>query len=69
MGEPQNLVSYHLGKLRDGRLVSADRVILAGHEPVELPPDRVSQRADAAQSPCQFVRHVPATSICHRSLA
>jgi protein-tyrosine-phosphatase/DNA-binding transcriptional ArsR family regulator len=24
-GEPQNLVSYHLGKLRDGRLVSARR--------------------------------------------
>ena len=22
VGEPQNLVSYHLGKLRDGRLVS-----------------------------------------------
>jgi protein-tyrosine-phosphatase len=25
VGEPQNLVSYHLGKLRDGRLVSARR--------------------------------------------
>lgn len=25
LGEPQNLVSYHLGKLRDGRLVSARR--------------------------------------------
>ena len=25
VGEPQNLVSYHLGKLRDGRLVSAKR--------------------------------------------
>ncbi|HXZ84522.1 MAG TPA: ArsR family transcriptional regulator [Myxococcota bacterium] len=25
IGEPQNLVSYHLGKLRDGRLVSARR--------------------------------------------
>ncbi|MBI1196361.1 MAG: helix-turn-helix domain-containing protein [Phenylobacterium sp.] len=25
VGEPQNLVSYHLGKLRDGRLVSAHR--------------------------------------------
>src|ERR1044071_3906912 len=24
-GEPQNLVSYHLGKLREGRLVSARR--------------------------------------------
>ena len=24
-GEPQNLVSYHLGKLRDARLVSAQR--------------------------------------------
>ena len=24
-GEPQNLVSYHLGKLRDGALVSARR--------------------------------------------
>src|SRR5579862_7858261 len=25
VGEPQNLVSYHLGKLREGRLVSARR--------------------------------------------
>src|SRR5450432_150789 len=25
VGEPQNLVSYHLAKLRDGRLVSARR--------------------------------------------
>ena len=25
VGEPQNLVSYHLGKLRDARLVSARR--------------------------------------------
>src|SRR5579864_8868339 len=25
VGEPQNLVSYHLGKLRDGRLVAARR--------------------------------------------
>jgi protein-tyrosine-phosphatase/DNA-binding transcriptional ArsR family regulator len=25
VGEPQNLVSYHLGKLRDGRMVSARR--------------------------------------------
>ena len=25
VGQPQNLVSYHLGKLRDGRLVSARR--------------------------------------------
>ncbi|HEY8155553.1 MAG TPA: ArsR family transcriptional regulator [Myxococcota bacterium] len=25
VGEPQNLISYHLGKLRDGRLVSARR--------------------------------------------
>src|SRR5499426_4399640 len=25
IGEPQNLVSYHLGKLRDARLVSARR--------------------------------------------
>jgi DNA-binding transcriptional ArsR family regulator len=25
VGEPQNLVSYHLGKLRNGRLVSAQR--------------------------------------------
>ncbi|HSV03963.1 MAG TPA: helix-turn-helix domain-containing protein [Phenylobacterium sp.] len=25
LGEPQNLVSYHLGKLRDGRLVAARR--------------------------------------------
>jgi protein-tyrosine-phosphatase/DNA-binding transcriptional ArsR family regulator len=25
LGEPQNLVSYHLGKLRDGRLVSSRR--------------------------------------------
>src|SRR5215813_10580978 len=25
VGEPQNLVSYHLGKLRDARLVSAQR--------------------------------------------
>ncbi len=25
VGEPQNLVSYHLGKLRDGRLVTAQR--------------------------------------------
>src|SRR5215203_1605804 len=25
VGEPQNLVSYHLGKLRDGGLVSARR--------------------------------------------
>src|SRR5512143_3291894 len=25
LGEPQNLVSYHLGKLREGRLVSARR--------------------------------------------
>src|SRR5262245_17845237 len=25
VGEPQNLVSYHLAKLRDGRLVSAHR--------------------------------------------
>src|SRR5512143_2652933 len=25
VGEPQNLVSYHLGKLRDGRLVAAHR--------------------------------------------
>tara|TARA_R110000868_G_scaffold37106_4_gene131242 strand:+ start:2702 stop:3475 length:774 start_codon:yes stop_codon:yes gene_type:complete len=25
IGEPQNLVSYHLGKLRDGQLVSAQR--------------------------------------------
>src|SRR3982751_2461745 len=25
VGEPQNLVSYHLGKLRDGRLVTARR--------------------------------------------
>src|SRR5687768_12920631 len=25
VGEPQNLVSYHLGKLRDGRLVSSRR--------------------------------------------
>src|SRR5437762_2974338 len=25
VGEPQNLVSYHLGKLRDSRLVSARR--------------------------------------------
>src|SRR5215467_8795730 len=25
IGEPQNLVSYHLGKLRDGKLVSARR--------------------------------------------
>src|SRR5258706_8667045 len=25
VGEPQNLVSYHLGKMRDGRLVSARR--------------------------------------------
>ena len=28
VGEPQNLVSYHLGKLRDGRLVSARRSAL-----------------------------------------
>src|SRR5581483_9897802 len=25
LGEPQNLVSYHLGKLREGRVVSARR--------------------------------------------
>ena len=32
VGEPQNLVSYHLGKLRDGRLVSARRSAADGRD-------------------------------------
>jgi protein-tyrosine-phosphatase/DNA-binding transcriptional ArsR family regulator len=32
VGEPQNLVSYHLGKLRDGRLVSARRSSADGRD-------------------------------------
>jgi ArsR family transcriptional regulator, arsenate/arsenite/antimonite-responsive transcriptional repressor / arsenate reductase (thioredoxin) len=32
LGEPQNLVSYHLGKLRDGRLVSARRSSADGRD-------------------------------------
>ena len=32
MGQPQNLVSYHLGKLRDGRLVSARRSSADGRD-------------------------------------
>lgn len=32
IGQPQNLVSYHLGKLRDGRLVSARRSTADGRD-------------------------------------
>lgn len=32
VGQPQNLVSYHLGKLRDGRLVSARRSSADGRD-------------------------------------
>src|SRR5271166_1522843 len=32
LGEPQNLVSYHLGKLRSGRLVSARRSSADGRD-------------------------------------
>lgn len=32
VGQPQNLVSYHLGKLRDGRLVSARRSAADGRD-------------------------------------
>ena len=32
VGEPQNLVSYHLGKLREGRLVSARRSAADGRD-------------------------------------
>jgi protein-tyrosine-phosphatase len=32
LGQPQNLVSYHLGKLRDGRLVSARRSSADGRD-------------------------------------
>src|SRR6476660_4188944 len=32
VGEPQNLVSYHLGKLRGGRLVSARRSSADGRD-------------------------------------
>lgn len=40
LGEPQNLVSYHLGKLRSGRLVSARRSSADGRDryyTVDLP--------------------------------